>query len=52
MKEFKDKDIGYTCIKVNNKSDKMIEAMQKVYNELEISDLSKYTKDEDFIQNF
>ena len=24
IKEFKDKDIGYTCIKVNNTSDKMI----------------------------
>jgi len=52
MKEFKDKDIGYNCIKVNGRCDKMIKAMLNVHNELEVSDLSKYTSDEDLTQNF
>jgi hypothetical protein len=47
MKEFKDKDIGFNCIKVNNKCDLMIKAMQNVYNEMEVSDLSKYSNEED-----
>jgi hypothetical protein len=36
MKEFKDKDIGYNCIKVNHKCDQMIKAMLDVHNELEV----------------
>lgn len=52
MKEFKDKDIGYSCIKVNNKCDIMIKAMLEVYNEMEVQDLSKYDNDEDLTQNF
>jgi hypothetical protein len=47
MKEFKDKDIGYNCIKVNNQSDLMIKAMLEVHNEMEVSDLSKYSSEED-----
>ena len=47
MKEFKEKDIGYSCIKVNNKCDIMIKAMLEVYNEMEVQDLSKYDNDED-----
>lgn len=47
MKEFKDKDIGFNCIKVNNKCELMIKAMQNVYNEMEVSDLSKYSNEED-----
>ena len=47
MKEFKDKDIGYSCIKVNNTCDIMIKAMLEVYNEMEVQDLSKYDNDED-----
>ena len=47
MKEFKDKYIGYNCIKVNNKCDKMIKAMLDVHNEMEVSDLTKYKNEED-----
>jgi hypothetical protein len=47
MKEFKDKDIGYYCIKVNNDCDQMIKIMSEVHNEMEVQDLSIYTSEED-----
>lgn len=44
MKEFKQKHIGYTCIKLNESCDKMFDKMKEVYKQMEITDLSNDIK--------
>ena len=36
----KDKEIAYTCIRLNDSCDKMFEIMKEVYPEMEIHDLT------------
>jgi hypothetical protein len=50
--EFKIKNIGYTCIKVNNECDRMINIMKNIYGNMQVSDLSKYVKEEDIVNSF
>jgi hypothetical protein len=43
MKEFKDKNIAYTCIKLNEQCNKMIKAMQDYHPTVQITDLANAT---------
>lgn len=40
MKEFCKKEIDFQVIKLNNRVDKMIEAMKSVHQEVEVTDMS------------
>jgi hypothetical protein len=44
IKEFKDRNISFTCIKLNNSTDKMIDIMKKYHSDIEVTDLSKATQ--------
>jgi hypothetical protein len=44
MKEFKEKNIGYTCIKLNDSCDTMFKKMKEIYKQMEITDLSNDIK--------
>jgi hypothetical protein len=43
IKEYKNRNISFTCIKLNNSTDKMIDIMKKNHSDLEVTDLSKAT---------
>lgn len=40
VKKLKEKEIGYTCIKLNDLCDKMFQIMKDVYPEMEVHDLT------------
>lgn len=40
MKEFKEKDIDFNCIKLNTSVDKMIKIMQECHDECEVKDMA------------
>lgn len=46
MREFRDKSIAFTCIKLNEQCDKMIKAMKENYPALNITDLSNATQNQ------
>ena len=44
MQEFKKKSISFTCIKLNETCNKMIDAMKANHNDLTVTDLAKATQ--------
>jgi len=44
IKEFKERNISFTCIKLNDTTDKMIDIMKKYHSDIEVTDLSKATQ--------
>jgi len=46
MKEFKEKDIDFNCIKLNNSVNKMIEIMKQCHDECEVKDMAPQISEE------